>query len=105
MKEIFETPLEVSADWEKRCYEIYDKNNDRVASNIEELDQATMFAAAPLMYEALKGAVKEACGTCAMMHVNPDTYDFIKNGCPFHDNERCDYRHCIEILRAAGGES
>ena len=47
MSKIFETPLWVFADMENRCFEIYDKNNDRVASDIEELEQAKVFAAAP----------------------------------------------------------
>ena len=71
-------------------------------------DMANMhlIKAAPLLYKALKGAVKEACGTCAMMHVNPETYDFVENGCPFSQEEnKCDYRDCIAILREARGEA
>ena len=66
---------------------------------------ANLIAAAPELYEALRGVVQEACGTCAMMHVNPETYDFIENGCPYtENNEKCDYRNCIKILRKARGE-
>lgn len=40
-----------------------------------------------------------------MMHVNPETYDFIEKGCPYtENNEKCDYRNCIKILRKARGE-
>lgn len=66
---------------------------------------ARLIATAPELYEALRGAVQEACGTCAMLHVNPETYDFIEKGCPYtEDNEKCDYRNCIKILRKARGE-
>ena len=51
---IFETPLRVYADTENRCFEIYDNINDRVASDIEDIEQAKMFAAAPQMYAALQ---------------------------------------------------
>jgi len=51
---IFETPLFVYADTENRCFEIYDNINDRVASDIEDIEQAKMFAAAPQMYAALQ---------------------------------------------------
>lgn len=62
MSEILETPLWISADTENRCYEIYDNNNDRVASDIEELEQAKLFAAAPEMYDALYSV----CVACKM---------------------------------------
>lgn len=104
MSKIFETPLQVSADTENRCFEIYDKNNDRVASGIEELEQAKVFAAAPEMCEALKDAVQDACGACAMMHVS-DKYDFIENGCPFEENEDCKCLSWIRTLRKARGKS
>lgn len=65
-----------------------------------EEENAKRFARLPELYDALKGAVKEACGTCAMMHVNPDTYDFVEKGCPFtEENNACDYRDFIAILR------
>lgn len=51
---IFETPLEVLADQDNLCFEIYDRNRDRVASDIEQLEQAKMFAAAPEMYSELE---------------------------------------------------
>ncbi len=71
----------------------------------EQEANAHLIAAAPELYEALKGAVQEACGTCAMMHVNPDTYDFVEKGCPFtQENKTCDYRNCIAILRKARWE-
>lgn len=67
---------------------------------------AHLIAAAPELYEALRGAVQEACGSCAMLHVNPETYDFIEKGCPYtENNEKCDYRNCIKILRKAMGEA
>jgi len=67
-------------------------------------DNANLIAAAPEMYEALKGAVQEACGACAMMHVS-DKYDFIENGCPFEENEDCKCLSWIRTLRKARGES
>jgi len=73
-----------------------------------ERDMANMhlIAAAPELYRFLKMATEEACSACAMMMVDPASYDFIKNGCPFADqNELCEYRDCIAILRKACGES
>ena len=102
--------------WGEQDY-VYYKTQNQTASNIickvftrpktnkRGCPDAHLIAAAPELYEALKGAVKEACGTCAMMHVNPDTYDFVENGCPFsEENNTCDYRNCIAILRKARGE-
>ena len=78
----------------------------RCSKNEKGSKYAEQIRLIPELYDALKGAVKEACGTCAMMHVNPDTYDFVENGCPFsEENNTCDYRDCIAILRKVrGGE-
>ena len=70
----------------------------------EQEANAHLIAAAPELYEALKGAVQEACGACAMMHVS-DKYDFIENGCPFEENEDCKCLSWIRTLRKARGES
>lgn len=76
-----------------------------IITKAEAFKNAQLFRAAPELYEALRGAVQEACGTCAMLHVNPETYDFIEKGCPYtENNEKCDYRNCIKILRKARGE-
>lgn len=69
-------------------------------------EDANLIAAAPELYHFLKMATEEACSACAMMMVDPASYDFIENGCPFdNQNELCEYRDCIAILRKARGES
>lgn len=50
----FETPLVVAADSDRRCFEVYDKNEDCVATGIPSLSQARIFAAAPDMLRELK---------------------------------------------------
>ena len=82
------------------------ENEDGEIDMQTALANAALIAAAPELYEALRGAVQEACGTCAMLHVNPETYDFIEKGCPYtENNEKCDYQNCIKILRKARGEA
>lgn len=56
----FETPLVVAADSYKGCFEVYDKNEDCVATGIPSLSQARIFAAAPDMLRELKFV----CQTC-----------------------------------------
>lgn len=56
----FETPLVVAADSDKGCFEVYDKNEDCVATGIPSLSQARIFAAAPYMLRELKFV----CQTC-----------------------------------------
>lgn len=57
------------------------------------------------MYHLLKMATEEACSACATMIVDPASYNFIENGCPFtNQNELCEYRDCIAILRKARRE-
>ena len=65
----FETPLVVAADSEKGCFEVYDKNEDCVATGIPSLSQARIFAAAPDILRELKFVCKicdthicELCG-------------------------------------------
>lgn len=78
----------------------------RPKTEVRGCPDAYLIAAAPELYRFLKMATEEACSACAMMMVDPASYDFIENGCPFaNQNELCEYRDCIAILRKAHGES
>ena len=88
-KKLFDAPFAVmgdSEDYTKFNVIIHSKNSPRYSSTIASCtDQKTAirFARLPELYEALKEAVDDACGTCAMMQVDSNSYDFVKKWLSF----------------------
>ena len=100
-EELFDAPWEVLADVSKDGYtflEIYDRFRDRIAGQIDEQEIANRLVRLPELYDSLLDAVNDACGACAMMHIQ-DGYDFVTNGCPFEENEDCKCLKWISVLR------
>lgn len=85
MSKVFEAPLTVSSDPKRRVFEIFDKNDDLVASDITDIVQAIRFSAVQEMYEALESV----CLSCQLRDHEADCF------------------HCItgKALRKARGES
>lgn len=79
---------------------VYNDKSEPVCGNIQKHVTSNRLSHLPELYDALKEAVDDACGTCAMMQVDSNSYDFVKNGCPFfEDHDDCLPIKWIDILR------
>lgn len=79
---------------------VYNDKCELVCGNIQKHVTSNRITHLPELYEALREAVDDACGTCAMMQVDSNSYDFVKNGCPFfEDHDDCLPIKWIDILR------
>lgn len=108
-----ETKKLFNAPWQVKTYDCFRlgyeycveaSNGDTISISKDENPDAEKHAKRikhlPELYEALKEAVDDACGTCAMMQVDSNSYDFVKNGCPFfEDHDDCLPIKWIDILR------
>lgn len=95
----FNAPWQKSfQDWESyKEITIYDSKNQPVCLTRNK-EMSNRLARLPELYDSLLDAVNDACGACAMMHIQ-DGYDFVTNGCPFEENEDCKCLKWISVLR------
>ena len=100
MKLSEETKKLFNAPWQAYPLDdVGDAEGYQLCSAVDEIT-AKRIEHLPELYEALREAVDDACGTCAMMQVDSNSYDFVKNGCPFfEDHDDCLPIKWIEVLR------
>lgn len=93
-EKLFNAPWKVNGTFTKF---VEDKDGYFLAETDSERLTAIL-ARLPELYDSLLDAVNDACGACAMMHIQ-DGYDFVTNGCPFEENEDCKCLKWISVLR------
>ena len=93
-EKLFNAPWKVNSTFPKF---VIDKDSYFLAETDSERLTAIL-ARLPELYDSLLDAVNDACGACAMMHIQ-DGYDFVTNGCPFEENEDCKCLKWISVLR------
>lgn len=84
--QIFNAPWGFYANQVKRCFELYDKDEDQIADGFRSLEEVERFALLPALYDALKEAAYEHCHACIEFSSEdgyvPDSSEFVEHGCP-----------------------
>ena len=96
-KKLFDVPLQIVANNPDRCYEIYNALGDRIASNLEDIEDAKRFHHLPELYDALAETIEEHCDLCINYTGDKPKMlieEILKFGCPTK-SKTC---HCIKNI-------
>lgn len=92
---VFDSPWEILADQDKRCFELYDNKRDLIAGEIDDIDNAVRLSKVPDLYKALVEAAAGKCWSCA----GENTETMLDHPCPKGHDEDCYVAKWRELLR------